>query len=98
MMNMPGLFPLGHIVMTQGINALIDVTQSPLTDADLLALINRHRMGDDGDVCEDDANANQQAIRDDLRVFSVYKLTACTLWIITEADRSSTTILLPEEY
>jgi len=98
MMNMPGLFPLGHIVMTQGIKALIDDAQSPLTDADLLALINRHRMGDDGDVCEDDAEANQQAIRDDLRVFSVYKLTACTLWIITEADRSSTTILLPEEY
>jgi len=98
MMNMPGLFPLGHIVMTQGVKALIDDTQSPLTDAELLALINRHRMGDDGDVCEDDAEANQQAIKHDLRVFSVYKMATCKLWIITEADRSSTTLLLPEEY
>jgi len=97
-MNMPGLFPLGHIVMTQGIKALIDDSQSPLTNADLLAIINRHKMGDDGDVCEEDAESNQYALTHNLRIFSVYKHEASTIWIITEADRSSTTLLLPEEY
>jgi len=97
-MNMPGLFPLGHIVMTQGIKALIDDSQSPLTNADLLAIINRHKIGDDGDVCEEDAESNRHALKHNLRIFSVYKLASCTVWIITEADRSSTTLLFPEEY
>jgi len=49
-MNMPGVFPLGHIMMTAGINALINDTNSALTHSDLLVLIDRHRMGDDGGV------------------------------------------------
>ena len=97
-MNMPGLFPLGHIVITQGIKALIDDKQSPLSNANLLALINRHKMGDDGDVCEEDAESNQYALKHGLRIFSVYKHQTLIIWIITEADRSSTTLLLPEEY
>jgi len=98
MMNMPGLFPLGHIVITAGIKVLIDDEQSTLSNADLLALINKHKMGEDGDVCKEDAESNQYALKHNLRIFSVYKLQPNTIWIITEADRSSTTILLPEEY
>jgi len=97
-MNMPGLFPLGHIVMTQGIKSLVDDTQSSFSNADLLALLNRHKIGDDGDVCEEDAESNQYALKHNLRVFSVYKHHVSTIWIITEADRSSTTLLLPSEY
>jgi len=98
MMNAPGLFPLGHTVITQGVKSLVDDEQSDLTNTDLLALINRHKTGDDGDVCTDDHQANVAALEQGLRVFSVYKLRPITLWIITEADRSSTTLLLPEEY
>ncbi|MCF6251217.1 MAG: hypothetical protein L3J75_08115 [Methylococcaceae bacterium] len=84
--------------MTQDIKALIDDSQSPLSNAALLDLINRHKTGDDGDVCEEDEKSNQYALKHNLRIFSVYKHEASTVWIITEADRSSTTILLPEEY
>ena len=84
--------------MTQGVKSLIDDEQSSLTDADLSALINRHRTGDGGDVCKEDADSNRYATEHDLRVFSVYKLASCIIWIITESDRSSTALLLPEEY
>jgi len=97
MMMATGLFPLGHIVITQGIKALIDDQQSAVNNNDLLALLHRHQSGDDGDVCEQDRQSNQDALKHQLRIFSVYQQTN-TLWIITEADRSSTTILLPEEY
>ncbi len=68
-------------------------------------LIARHRCGDWGEVCKDDASANDQALRCGARILSSYHLPARIpggsserLWIITEADRSSTTILLPSEY
>ena len=98
MINVRGLFPLGHIGMTQGVKSLVDDQKSDLTNADLLAIINRHKTGDDGDVCTDDHQCNVEALKQGLRIFSVYKLEAITLWIITEADRSSTTLLLPSEY
>ena len=62
---------------------------------DLLA---RHARGDWGDLCGFDRRQNLIALRDGYRVLSSYEVTAGKVWIITEADRSITTILLPEEY
>lgn len=61
--------------------------------------LSRHAAGDWGNVCEEDRLENEFSLDKRLRVFSVYR-TRCgdTLWVITEADRSATTLLLPEEY
>jgi hypothetical protein len=59
----------------------------------------RHMNMDHGSLGAEDQLANLQAVREDTRVFSAYELRDGTrIWIITEADRSVTTILLPEEY
>jgi hypothetical protein len=59
----------------------------------------RHLAGDWGDVCDDDRVANEQALQEGDRLFSVYKKEGLAeLWIITEWDRSVTTTLFPEEY
>jgi hypothetical protein len=62
---------------------------------DLLA---RHATGDWGELCAFDRLQNRIALRDGYRVLSSYETTVGTVWIITETDRSTTTILLPEEY
>lgn len=85
-------FRLGRIVSTP--NAL-----SQLTQDDILAGIQRHQAGDWGEVDAHDRAANDTALRDGTRLLSVYRSAAgVRFWIITEADRSSTTILLPEDY
>jgi hypothetical protein len=62
-------------------------------------LLRRHQCGDWGDVVAADAESNEQALRHGLRVLSSYRLSgAGKVWVITEADRSATTILLPSEY
>jgi len=87
-------FALGRILATPGaINAMREAGESPLR------LLKRHVHGDWGDLHEDDQRANELAIRRDLRILSAYVLsTQERVWVITEADRSATTILLPEEY
>jgi len=65
----------------------------------IMAYVGRHSAGDWGDVSADDWKANDYAITSGERLFSAYELGAGKrLWIITEADRSSTTVLLPDEY
>jgi hypothetical protein len=88
------LFSLGQIVSTPGaLEALQQAGQAPLV------FLNRHVRGDWGDVCAEDAEANLQSLKDGSRLLSSYKTSkGVKLWIITEADRSSTCILLPEEY
>ena len=64
-----------------------------------LRLLKRHVHGDWGDLCAFDVDANELALRQGMRVLSAYVLsTGERVWIITEADRSFTTILTPEEY
>jgi hypothetical protein len=58
----------------------------------------RHATGDWGELCAFDRRQNQIALRDGLRVFSSYDVPVGRVWVVTEADRSVTTILLPEEY
>ena len=69
-------------------------------DVDLAAmLLTRHVSGDFGDICDEDRSLNVEAVKLGGRIMSVYKLPlGPTLWCITEADRSSTTLLVPEEY
>jgi hypothetical protein len=61
--------------------------------------LHRHGVGDWGDVDDEDRAENELSVKEDFRILSAYHLRDGTkIWIITEADRSSTTILLPEEY
>ena len=87
-------FPLGRVVATPGALAALEESGE---EASLF--LRRHQSADWGDVSGDDAEANEEALQVALRIFSVYhtKLKQ-KLYVITEADRSSTCILLPEEY
>lgn len=87
-------FNLGKIVATPGaLEAFEESGQSP---ADFL---DRHVRGDWGDVCDEDKLLNDQALIDGSRLLSAYRtLKNVRLWLITEADRSSTCCLLPSEY
>ena len=85
-------FRLGHIVSTP--NALEHLSQE-----DILTGIQRHQAGDWGDVCEDDRKENDLSLEGGFRLLSVYHAANGTkFWLITEWDRSVTTILLPEDY
>jgi hypothetical protein len=85
-------FRLGHIVSTP--HAL-----EVLQNEDILRGICRHQAGDWGDVDDHDRKENEFSLEKGFRLFSVYRSAkGVTFWIITEADRSSTTVLLPEDY
>ena len=88
------LFDLGQIVGTPGaLEELQEAEQNPLE------LIFRHVSGDWGDLCEEDRAENQLSVEQGFRILSAYELeTGTKVWVITEADRSATTFLLPEEY
>jgi hypothetical protein len=85
--------PLGRVVATPG--ALNLLGKSGTHPFDYLA---RHATGDWGELCTFDRRQNEIALRDGYRVLSSYEVPHGRIWIITEADRSVTTILLPEEY
>jgi hypothetical protein len=85
--------PLGRVVATPGaLKLLSEIGEDPF---DYLA---RHASGDWGDLCAFDRRQNEIALRDGYRILSSYEVPAGRVWIITEADRSVTTILLPEDY
>lgn len=88
------LFPFGQIAATPGaLEALEEAGERPAT------LLKRHITGDWGEVDEEDFQENERSLVDGCRLLSAYTLSTGTkLWIITEADRSVTTILLPSEY
>lgn len=88
------LFPLGQIAVTP--NALHTLQEHGVSP---LSLLLRHQTGDWGVLDPTDRHQNQFAIRAGLRILSSYPLDDMNkIWIITEADRASTTILLPDEY
>lgn len=92
---LPPLFELGQIVATQGaLEALRDAMIEPED------LFNRHQRGDWGDLCAEDRAVNRRALFFGDRLLSSYLLpeTKETIWILTEWDRSITTMLLPKEY
>ena len=64
-----------------------------------MALLHRHQTGDGGDLSSADKAQNEFSVDKELRILSTYPLTAqVKIWVITEADGSVTTLLLPEEY
>lgn len=88
------LFDLGQTVATPG--AIEALQQARISAASLLC---RHQCGDWGDLDPEDLAENKLALNQGFRIFSSYQLTdTIKIWVITEADRSVTTVLLPEEY
>jgi len=91
-MKKPPLFSLGRTVQTANAQATLD----PVS---VLKSLRRHQTGDWGDCCPEDAEENNRALKENNRLLSVYKDTnGAKFWIITEHDRSVTTVLLPEDY
>lgn len=87
-------FTLGRILATPG--AIAAMEEAGNVPAEFL---DRHVRGDWGAVDDEDHEANEQALRRGTRIVSVYHTrSGVKLWVITEADRSATTILLPDEY
>jgi len=87
------LFPLGALVATPGALDLLDRAGINAT-----TYLERHAHGDFGTLSPTDVEENRFAISRRLRIFSAYNIGKERLWIITEADRSATTLLLPVEY
>lgn len=86
------VFQLGRLVATPGALETVDAIE-------MERMVQRHASCDWGDCCEDDCEANDKALRYGGRLFSVYiSKSGEKVWIITEADRSSTCLLLPSEY
>lgn len=86
-------FPLGMLAMTPGSQRLMErLGQEPI------ALIRRHANLEAGTLDPEDQRQNQLALEDGGRIMSAFEIHGEPIWVITEADRSVTTILLPEEY
>ena len=87
------LFSLGQTVMTPGVQALV------AGNWDLVrGVLARHQAGDWGDLDPEDKTTNDRAVKDGDRILSSYLIGGEKVWVITEWDRSVTTLLLPEEY
>ena len=85
-------FPLGQIVITRN-------AADTLPPEDVAAAMRRHARGDWGELDDHDRQANQSALKDGSRLLSAYRASNdVKFWIITEWDRTSTTVLLPEDY
>jgi len=84
--------PLGQIVATP---AALGAVSQP----DIVAALRRHAVGDWGEIDAHDRAANDDALKSGERILSVYQsATGTTFWVLTEADRSATTVLLPDDY
>jgi hypothetical protein len=87
-------FQAGHLVMTPGVQRLIEDGK-----LDLMSYLRRHLSGDWGDLSDADRRANEDALRHGDQLLSVYRVSPdVKLYIITEADREATTALLPSEH
>lgn len=88
------LFPPGRLIATPGALALLEKAQKLPSE-----FLSRHLRGDWGELCQEDKTENELSLKHGFRLLSSYPVTETdTLWIITEADRSVTTLLLPSEY
>jgi hypothetical protein len=84
-------FSLGEVVITPG-------ALDTFAEIEYGKCLSRHVTGDWGDLCDEDKQTNEIALNEGLRLFSSYIINGNKLWIITEWDRSATTLLLPSEY
>lgn len=88
-------FELGRVVMTRGV---ADWVEQNLPYRNLFPLLDKHIQGDWGEVDDEDKQTNNEALELGNRLLSVYTLDGEKPWIITEWDRSATTVLFPSEY
>ena len=89
------MFEMGLLVITNGIN---DKLESVRFSKELKVALHRFTCGDWGEMEQEGIEANNEALRTGERLFAAYKTSEGKIWIITEADRSATTILFPDEY
>ena len=88
---------LGRLLMTKGVNDL--VAEDETFAKFVMSSLTRHRRGDWGNLTEEDKQENEASLKQGYRLLSAYEAKRLPkIWIITEADRSSTTILFPDEY
>ena len=89
-------FSLGKIFSCAGVHEMM------IREPSFIQFVNsslaRHAEGDWGDLCEEDKRENELSLKEGFRLLSAYKNDEHKVWIITEADRSITTVLFPEEY
>ena len=86
------LFPMGRLLATPGVLETV-------SHDEIFIALDRHLKGDWGDVCNADKRSNNASLKDGSRLLSAYHTKDnLAFWIITEADRSATTVLLPSEY
>jgi len=90
------MFEVGRIVATPGAVELIERVRD--SNFLFLSLLLRHRKLEQGLLCDEDHKANKEAVKEGERILSAFPVQDSKVWIITEADRSVTTFLLPEEY
>jgi hypothetical protein len=89
-------FSLGRIVWTKNINSLVAIDAS--FSKFVLRSLRSHANSDWGDLSDEDKKENDFSLNKQLRLFSSYSQNEYKIWIITEADRSATTVLFPSEY
>ena len=88
---------MGRLLMTRGVNDL--VAENEAFAKFVMSSLTRHRRGDWGNLTDEDKQENELSIKDGYRLLSAYEAEGLPkIWIITEADRSATTILFPDEY
>jgi hypothetical protein len=86
------LFQMGRLFITPA-------AMEAVAEYEIIAALRRHLRGDWGNVCPEDREENDRSLRKGFRLLSVYQTAkGTTFWIITEADRSATTVLLPSDY
>lgn len=91
-------FPLGRVTTTAGAAEVLGGGDGPVAAEACRSLLDRHLAGDWGDMDAEDKETNERALAEGGRLMSAYFHDGQKLWVITEADRSATTILTPNEY
>ena len=89
-------FVMGHTVMTR--NVFVNVMENEAFATGVSIALDRYVVKDWGNIGIDDWDLNNQALLDGTRIFASYQTCKGDIWIITEADRSATTVLFPDEY
>lgn len=89
-------FELGRLVVTKGIADMME--ENPQFSEDVTTAFVKYQNCDWGITCEEDAEMNNEALTGEDRILAVYETCKGEIWIITEWDRSVTTILFPSEY
>jgi hypothetical protein len=90
----PPLFPLGRVYATPGALEALDESKQSAEE-----FLRRHQQGDWGELCDEDRRENELSLARGFRILSSYRTAAgIKLWVITEHDRSVTSLLLPSEY